>query len=225
MQAALRKVLAALPAPLRAGARAAGTAIVVDPATWDRTAPPAPPHLDALRRAVVEERQVVLGYGGRGKPPSTRTVSPLGLVDKSGVWYLLAGTEDGVRTFRVGRVTSCTPTEVAAVRPEGFDLAVAWEDSAATVEARRAPVAVRALAEAGLVPRLRALLGTRLHAEPAGAGDRVEIEVVGPTAAFVAAELSRFGSRVEVTDPPEAREHLATLAAELRRIYGDAGAG
>jgi predicted DNA-binding transcriptional regulator YafY len=224
VQAALRKVLAALPAPLREGARAAGSAIVVDPATWDRTPVPAPPYLDPLRRAVVDGRQVVLGYAGRGKPPSTRTVSPLGLVDKSGVWYLVAGTADGVRTFRVGRVTDCTPTELPAVRPHGFDLARAWEESAAAVQARRAPVMVQARAEPALVPRLRSLLGTRLRVGAADPDGRVEVEVAGPTAAFVAAELCRFGRRLEVTGPPEAREHLAALAAELRQLYGGAGA-
>ena len=73
--------------------------------TWGRAAPPEPEHLGVLRQAVVDGRQVVLGYTGRTKPPSSRTVSPLGLVTKSGVWYLVAGTDDGVRTFRVGRVT------------------------------------------------------------------------------------------------------------------------
>src|SRR3954454_9987762 len=41
-QAAVRELLVALPAPLREGARAAGTAVVVDAATWGRTAPPKP---------------------------------------------------------------------------------------------------------------------------------------------------------------------------------------
>ena len=105
VQAALRKLLAALPAPLRKGAEAAGSAVVVDPATWGRTPPPEPQHLGVLRQAVLDARQVVLGYTGRAGPPSSRTVSPLGLVTKSGVWYLVAGTDAGVRTFRVGRVT------------------------------------------------------------------------------------------------------------------------
>ena len=42
-------------------------------------------------------RQVVLGYTGRAGAPSSRTVSPLGLVTKSGVWYLVAGTDAGTR--------------------------------------------------------------------------------------------------------------------------------
>jgi predicted DNA-binding transcriptional regulator YafY len=225
VQAALRKVLAALPAPLREGARAAGAAIVVDPATWDRTPPPAPPHLDVLRGAVLDGRRVLLGYAGRGKPPSARTVSPLGLVTKSGVWYLVAGTDEGVRTFRVGRVTDVSVTDEPVVRPEGFDLATAWQESTAAVEARRGQVSVQALADPAAVPRLRSLLGVRLRVGAARPGSRVEVEVTGPEVSFIAAELSGFGSRVQVTGPPEAREHLAALAAELRCLYGDADSG
>jgi predicted DNA-binding transcriptional regulator YafY len=223
VQAALRKVLAALPAPLREGAHDAGGAIVVDPASWDRSPLPAPPHLEVLRQAVLDGRRVVLGYAGRAKPPSSRTVSPLGLVSKTGVWYLVAGTDDGVRTFRVGRVTDVAGTDEPVVRPEGFDLAAAWEEAAAAVEARRAQVAVQALADPAAVPRLRSLLGARLRVGAARPDGRVEIEATGPVVPFVAAELAGFGARVEVTGPAEAREHLAALGAELRRLYGATG--
>src|SRR5215212_4992159 len=78
VQAALRKVLAALPAPLRQGAEQAAAAVVVDPTPWGRAAPPEPEHLAHGRQAVVEGRQVELGYTGRAGVPSSRTVSPLG---------------------------------------------------------------------------------------------------------------------------------------------------
>src|SRR3954471_5179380 len=71
VQAALRKLLAALPAPLREGAEAASSAVVVDPATWGRTPPPEPEHLGALRQAVLDRRQVVLGYTGRSSAQSS----------------------------------------------------------------------------------------------------------------------------------------------------------
>jgi predicted DNA-binding transcriptional regulator YafY len=226
VRTALRKLLAALPGPLRDGAEAAGTAVVVDPVTWDRAAPPPPPHLDALRRAVVDGVQVVLGYAGRARPPSSRTVSPLGLVAKSGIWYLVAGTEEGVRTFRVGRVTDVQPTQVAVVRPADFDLAAAWQASAAAVEARRSLVSVRGLAEPDLVPLLRSRLGERLRIGGPDPSGRVAVEVSGPTVPFVAGELAGLGSRLVVTGPPEARQHLAALAGELGRLYGeDTGQG
>jgi predicted DNA-binding transcriptional regulator YafY len=223
VQAALRKLLAALPAPLRKGAEAAGSAVVVDAATWGRTPPPEPEYLGALRRAVLDERQVVLDYTGRAGPPSSRTVSPLGLVTKSGVWYLIAGTAAGVRTFRVGRVTAVTPTDEAVVRPVGFDLAAAWEESSAAVEARRGQARVSGRAEPALVPLLRVRLGNRLTVGSPDAEGRVEVEVAGPTVGMLVSELAGYGARLRVVGPPEARDMLAAVAGELRRLYGEPG--
>jgi predicted DNA-binding transcriptional regulator YafY len=224
VQAALRKLLAALPEPLRRGAEAASSAVVVDAATWGRTPPPEPPYLDVLRQAVLDERQVVLGYTGRAGTPSSRTVSPLGLVTKSGVWYLVAGTDAGTRTFRVGRVTGVTPTGAAVVRPVGFDLAAAWEESSAAVEARRGAARVRGLADPSVVTLLRVRLGTRLTVGGTGPDGRVEVEVAGPAVEMLVSELAGYGDRLRVLDPPEARSLLAGVAAELRGLYGEPSA-
>ena len=62
----------------------------------------------------------------------------------------------------MGRVSDVTPTDSAVVRPAGFDLAVAWQESAAAVEARRGQAQISGLADPTLVPLLRIRLGTRL---------------------------------------------------------------
>lgn len=218
---ALRKLLTALPAPLREGARVAGTAVVVDAATWGRTAPREPEHLPALQRAVVDGERVVLDYAGRGKPESTRTVSPLGLVTKGGVWYLVAATDVGVRTFRAGRVTGVRATGEPVDRPVGFDLRAAWEASTAAVEERRAGVRVQGLAEPGIVPVLRGWLGGgRVRTAAVDPEGRVEVEVAGPSVQVLVAELAGFGTRLEITAPEEARARLAALSGDLRRLYG-----
>ena len=224
VQAALRKLLAALPEPLRRGAEAASSAVVVDAATWGRTPPPEPPYLRVLRQAVLDERQVVLGYTGRAGAPSTRTVSPLGLVTKSGVWYLVAGTDAGTRTFRVGRVTGVTPSDAAVVRPEGFDLAAAWEESSAAVEARRGAARVRGLVDPSVLTLLRVRLGNRLTVGVTDPDGRVEVEVAGPAVEMLVSELAGYGARLRVLDPPEARNLLAGVAAELRGLYGEPSA-
>jgi predicted DNA-binding transcriptional regulator YafY len=40
-------------------------------------------------------------------------------VTKPGVWYLVAGTHAGIRTFRIGRVTDVTVTGAAVMPPDG----------------------------------------------------------------------------------------------------------
>jgi predicted DNA-binding transcriptional regulator YafY len=56
-------------------------------------------------------------------------VDPLGLVAKGSVWYLVASTPDGVRTFRVSRIEAATLIDVPSTRPADFDLAAHWKAS------------------------------------------------------------------------------------------------
>src|SRR4051794_1621424 len=119
-KAALRKLVQALPETFRAEAEKAAAAIVLDPAMWGRSAPPPPPHLEALQQAVVQGVQVVLGYRDREGNVSERTAHPLGLVSKGSTWYLIADTAAGMRTFRVWRVQSVELTDEPAVRPPDF---------------------------------------------------------------------------------------------------------
>ena len=100
-KAALRKLVQALPETFRAGAERAASSMVLDPASWGAEAVRPPQFLDQLRHAVVAARQVRLGYADRTMAETTRLVHPLGLVEKGATWYLVAGTEKGLRTFRV----------------------------------------------------------------------------------------------------------------------------
>ncbi|MEV0452121.1 hypothetical protein [Streptomyces sp. NPDC050600] len=51
------------------------------------------------------------------------------------------------------------------------------------------------------------------------------MRVDGPTPEVIATQLAGLGARVEVLDPPEARERLARLAVELAAVYGPPAAG
>jgi predicted DNA-binding transcriptional regulator YafY len=222
MKAALRKLVRALPEPLRAEAEAAASAVVLDPTSWDRTTVPPPVHLEELQRAVVDGVQVRIRYAGRDRPESERVVHPLGLVAKRSVWYLVAGTDAGQRTFRVSRVLEVTRTEDPVERPEGFDLAEAWRSILDTIDERRAGFRAAALVDEEAVRWLRLAFGTRLSVGEAGAGGRIPVEIRSWNAHSLASELAAFGSRVEVVGPEEVREELARLATELGRLYGAA---
>jgi predicted DNA-binding transcriptional regulator YafY len=223
VKAALRKLVRALPEPFRARAEAATSAVMVDPEGWDRLPRPRPepPHLEPLQRAVIEGEQVVLGYVARDRSQSQRPVSPLGLVAKGSIWYLVAGTDAGLRTFRVDRVTLVEPSGQPVARPEGFDLAASWSDIATEVDRLRAPVAARAISSQWAVPLLRGRLGTRFALGPPQPDGRVEIELRGHHVDSLAAELAGFGSAVEVLEPAELRDRLAGIAAELAGLYAE----
>jgi predicted DNA-binding transcriptional regulator YafY len=219
IKAALRKLVRALPEPMRAEAEAAASAVMIDPTTWDRTSVPTPPHLEVLQRAVVDAVQVRIVYRGRDAPERERTVHPLGLVKKAAVWYMVAGTEAGQRTFRLNRVRSVEVTEDPVERPEGFDLEEAWSSITAEIDERRTVFKAVARVEPEAVPWLRSAFGVRFTAGEVREDGRVEVELRGWSAHTIAGELAAFGRSVEVVAPEEARAELARIGAELTERY------
>jgi predicted DNA-binding transcriptional regulator YafY len=219
-KAALRKLVRALPEPFRAEATAAAGAVVIDAARWGRSVAPAPRAFEALQVAIVEGVQVRMGYADRSGKATERTVHPLGLVQKGQVWYLMAGTDAGLRTFRVDRVTTVVPTSERVVRPEGFDLEAAWSATRRRTEERRRRKAARVHVRRTHLAGLREQFGDDMSIVRELDDERVEIEVRTGTFESLANELAGWGDDLEVIGPQAVRDRLAGLGAELVRRYG-----
>jgi len=221
LKAALRKLVRALPEPMRERAEHAAASIVHDPGGWGRPRPaPRPAHLDALQAATGGGRQVRIAYRGRDGQESERVVDPLGLVLKGSVWYLVASTERGLRTFRVSRVGAVETTGEQVVRPEGFDLAATWAEVVERVDELRSPAEVVALVDPGFVDPLEWVFEGQVLAGEMQPDGRVRVTVRGQRVDGIVARLAGFGLRLEVLDPPEARAALAGLGRELLATYG-----
>jgi predicted DNA-binding transcriptional regulator YafY len=222
VRAALRKLVRALPEPFRESAEAASGAIVVDPSGWDRRAVdrPVPLFLDLVQQAVVEGLCLDLGYVARDRSGSRRVVHPLGLAAKGPVWYLVAGTDAGLRTFRVDRVTSAELTGAPVVRPDGFNLQDAWRMITENVDQLRTPLRALAAADPAILPTCRYVFGTRLGIGPARPDGRVDVELRGHGLGPLGGEIAGFGAALEVFDPPVLQQHLARLGRELSATYG-----
>ncbi|MEJ7721663.1 MAG: WYL domain-containing protein [Ilumatobacteraceae bacterium] len=177
-RSALRKLVQALPETFRAEAEAAASAIRLDPAKWGTTAWGPPPHLDVLQQAVIDGVQVRIAYIDRTRTASERAVHPLGLVEKGTVWYLIAGTESGMRTFRVGRIREVVLTDDPVERPPDFDLNTTWKSVAANIEELRTSFRARVLMDVRAVGAARPVRHGRDGARRAtrrrsgGGGDR-----------------------------------------------------
>ena len=91
---------------------------------------------------------------------------PLGLVAKGSTWYLIAGTDAGLRTFRLWRIRTVELTGDAVHRPADFDLATAWQSVVERMDQHRHVVEVEALVARWLVGPLRGHFGVRLRVEP-----------------------------------------------------------
>ena len=218
VRTALRKLVRALPAPFRADAEAAGAAVVVDHRRWGSAPPSAPAHLEALRAAVVGRRRVRLAYADHAGRSSEREVEPLGLVDRDGVWYLLAGTGRGERTFRVDRVSAVAVLEGTFTVPAGFDLATAWDAVAAHVERARSAVEATATVPDDLVERFRAHVGETyvdVVGPVVGQPGCTRVRVRADTATTLARQVAGWADLVTVEEPEAVTLELARLGSAL----------
>ncbi|MEV6020538.1 MULTISPECIES: YafY family protein [unclassified Streptomyces] len=217
---ALRKVMAALPAPFRPAAEVTSRRVLVDATRW-KGGPRRAADLDVLQDAVFSDRRLRLRYRhGGDAEPRTYTVDPYGLVSKAGVWYLVADRRGEPRLFRADRVRSATLLTDPVRRRPGVELADAWEVLRRQVEERPGGVEVTVR-----VRRSRLDMFVRLHAaslaelpEDEGAGEwvtaRLSLGSVRETRTLLA-----FGDALEVLAPAEARRELAATAAAISAVY------
>lgn len=214
LSSALRKLVRALPATFRADAEAAARAVVSDPAGWGERDREPPALVQSLQQAVVGRRKVRFDYSGKG-----RLVDPYGLADKDGVWYLIAGTVAGQRTFRVDRISAAETTDLPSQLPDDFDLREQWARVVEEMEQRRSLVSATVLIDARYLSVLRSHFGR--HCAVIGEQDgRVEVTVAAHWARSIAEQLAGWGDMVEVVEPESVRAELARIGRELSARYG-----
>ena len=220
--AARLKVLAALPTELRARASRLVERFHLDAAGWFHATDPVP-HLGVLADAVWESKRVTVGYRRAGGEVD-RIIDPLGLVLKAGVWYLVAATEDQVRTYRVSRFSRVSPHGAHFSRPAGFDLAEHWRTSIAEyerstprieLEVRVAPHAIGLLADVAGERATRA--AERIGPPDEEGWQRLRLTVDWPEE--VPARMVAMGDRIEVLEPADVREAMLATAERVVSRY------
>jgi predicted DNA-binding transcriptional regulator YafY len=100
------------------------------------------PALATVAQAVWDGCRLDITYATRGRTVE-RQLDPLGLVLKSGTWYLVAAQRQVPRTYRVSRIGEATVRDEPAWRPHDFDLDAWWEASAAEFDVAIRPLPAR----------------------------------------------------------------------------------
>jgi predicted DNA-binding transcriptional regulator YafY len=170
--------------------------------------------VELLRDAVIARRKVRLTYTGR-----ERLVDPWGLADKDDVWYLIAGTPRGRRTFRVDRIAAAVVTGEPADRPSDLELAKVWDEVVEEMEKRRSLLAADVVLDRRHFGVLRGRFGRHCELEAELPGDRVRARVAAAAPVMIAQELAGWGALVEVEGPESVKAELARLGAELVARY------
>lgn len=219
MGAARLKLLAALPDGWQRDAERISSRFHLDPLAWFRSAA-RPEHLPAVADAVWTERRLTIGYRSGGRV-SERTIEPLGLALKAGVWYVVARTgDDEPRTYRLSNVVSAVLTDQRFARPAGFDLARHWAQATRTYEAglqcESATLRASPNACALLLERHPAAASTA--SAPDGDG-WVTLTIPIESIDRAAEELPALGAGVEAIAPAALRERMAATANRLAALY------
>src|SRR6266511_3273975 len=179
--------------------------------------------VEALADAVWRGRRLSARYR-EGPKTVRRTLDPLGLVLKAGVWYLVARRSAGMRVYRVSRFASVRARDEGFERPPGFDLAEFWDEWSDRFERERPHFDARLRLRRVAVGYLRPLVHPdgRVALDAARRGpEREVIELMVPFERldFAYRELLTFGRDVEVLDPPELRDRIRGAAEEVVALY------
>jgi len=218
--AALIKLLAALPAAHRMDAEYARQRIHIDLGGWNH-ADEAITGLPIIQQAIWQGRRLRFIYQGGPCADTERVVDPLGLVAKGSAWYLVAATDGTPRSYRVSRVAQATLLDEASVRPKGFDLAAFWTASTASFKAslpryqatlRVAPDVLPRLGYAGRFARIEHT------AEPDRDGWR-EVRLRFDVEEMAIEYALSFGPHVEVIAPAALRDKVIEMAREVIAFY------
>lgn len=219
VRSALRKLVRALPDTFRADAEAAADTVTVDPAHWGDHDRDRPAFVDTLQDAIINRTKITIIYPTRDREPTQRLVDPWGLAAKDGIWYLIAGTDKGQRTFRVDRILHTDPSDHRSQRPTDFTLSQEWERVVDNIEQRRSPITATVLIATHRLHVLQRQFGrhcTPLDTQPDG---RLRVQIAAHIPLSIAERIAGWGNDIEVLEPDSLKTELARLGKELLTRY------
>jgi predicted DNA-binding transcriptional regulator YafY len=220
-KAASIKLLAALPAAGRSIAEYARQRIHIDLGGWNGSLEP----ISALPRIQVgiwNTRKISFDYErGAGCESVARIVDPLGLVAKGTAWYLMAGIDGVIRSYRVSRMKNVEVSDQSCVRPPDFDLARAWDESMTAFKQSVPRYEATFLVDSETLPRL-AYSGrfSRIgRVEPHGKNGWNRVRMTFQFEWEACEFATGLGTRLVVLEPLKLRELVISQARRIIESY------
>ncbi|OCT11896.1 hypothetical protein A8709_28955 [Paenibacillus pectinilyticus] len=221
-EAAVQKVLVSLSPSLRRDAEYMRQRVYVDSAGWYPTREELP-WLSTIQEAVWEDCKLRMQYASnRDSEAKERLVSPLGLVLKGSLWYLIAARDDHeLRSYRVSRIQSAALINEPVIRPENFDLALYWHKSVERFRSELPQYVVRAQIHLSILSRLEQTRFVRVQTGHAISTEQdwVQADLAFHTMESACEILLGFGRNVLVLEPRELRNSLQETANHIVNMY------
>ncbi len=222
-EAALIKLLAALPSLSRRDAEYARQRIYVDATGW-RHSEEAVPCLPLLQEAIWQDRKLHFTYQRGDNSTVERVVDPLGLVAKGSIWYLVAAVEGEARTYRtyrISRISEALIVDQPCIRPQDFDLAAHWEQSSANFKANLPSYEATIRVDPAILSRIR--YGGRYarieHEESPDVEGWIQLSMQFEVEHNACEYILSFGTQIEVVEPPELRQKVINAAKDIVAFY------
>jgi predicted DNA-binding transcriptional regulator YafY len=220
-QEARNKLIASLPTTYRENAKDVWNRIHIDTRSWRRQQGKTA-SFDILKQAIWEENKLKITYQGADGKTDDRTVSPLGLVAKGDLWYLIAAKDNGdLRNYRASRIQNAEPLEETFVRPGDFDLAEYWTTSTKSFIRNLPSYEVKVEAAAAVVSRLT-FSGRFARVLEVGAENgegRVPVTLSFDTENEALGYLLGFGDQLKVVEPEGLGRRILEMAERTAAFY------
>jgi predicted DNA-binding transcriptional regulator YafY len=225
VEAALRKLVAALPVDFRGDEERVRQRIHLDSLAWSGTKEPAP-HLRTVQRAIWEDRRLRLVYRLPFGTQVERVVDPYGLVAKASVWHLVCARKGHVGVRRVSDIVDAHLLDGRFRRPAQFDLVAYWRAWCAQVEENRPSYYATVSVAPDLVPWLSRYFGVKGQVSSDREPRRDKSGWQTMTLHFESLEDARerilgFGGAVQVLGPRSLRESVLDFAEQIVGLYGE----
>ena len=230
LQAALRKLAAALPAASRPRALLSSERILIHEALGQPDGGGAGDtgrraSLAEVRRALLETRRLRLVWRSFFAVEVAAEVEPLGLAVGEGAWHLVCAMDGRRRVIPAAWILGAEVLEQEFDYPQDFDLAAFWQERGAELARRARAYSVAVLLDPALQPRLAAAIHPGVVASlgsPLPDG-RLPAQLDFEDLVAARSALLGFGSAAEVLSPLALRRSIADFAAQVVKKYAEEG--
>lgn len=221
-QSALLKLTSSLPSPQREKEERLRSRIHLDWQSWSGLRHPTP-YLGVLYKALFNDCQVTIRYPLLFGQVVEKTVDPLGLVTKSGVWYLVCRQNEQIKVHAVSSLNSAFPNNKPFSRPAGFELDRFWQEYCRRVEENHTYYAVILRVQPAVLSDLERtaeqhaeVLETQSVQDDEGL---IVVRLVFFSLAHARSRLMGLGGAIEVLEPCALRLSMADFARQILLKY------
>ncbi|MBN8199715.1 MULTISPECIES: helix-turn-helix transcriptional regulator [Bacillaceae] len=217
---ARQKLLAAIPAPLKEDVKDISNRIHIDTSTWRQT-PREMKSFEILQQAVWEEKKLQIKYEKADKQTSDRIVEPLGLIAKGNTWYLIAASDEQIKSYRASRIVDADLINEKFSRPSDFDLADYWQESKQKfisslpkfeVEVEMSPSIIQRINFTGRFVRV-------IHMDNPRDNGWIPVSLSFDTEQEAREYILGFGNQIKIVRPVSLRKSVWEMAESVVNFY------